>query len=215
MLNFENELKKLLAKYEKPRPFICDGNPLKCEVFIVGINAATEMDKDFWEFWSSKTGFKKEEWLGQYILERSLKPLKPNKTRRNKVSNTRQRIEWIVDSIKPVKTLETNLFVKATPTADELKKEDRESLIFEYLFRAIKPKILFTHGNEVREYLERIFDITIIKDKINEIEIVDINTKVISMRHLSRGWSKAKSIEIGEKIKGIINNKTVCYQSLI
>lgn len=205
-LDFEYNLRQKLEPYKKARPFICDGNPLECEVFIVGINAATEMDKNFWEFWSTNLGFEKEEWLNQYILERRLKPLKPNKIRRNKLSNTRQRIEWIVSEIKPIKTLETNLFVKATPTADELKKEDRESLIFEYLIETIKPKVIFTHGKEVKKYLEKIFNIKIVKDEINEIELLGVKTKIISMNHLSRGWSQNKSREIGTKIRAIINN---------
>jgi len=85
MNNFRIQLNERLKPYDKPRPFICDGNPLDCEVFIVGINAATEMEKDFWTFWSDNTGFNKKEWLETYILERSLKPLKSGKTRRNKL----------------------------------------------------------------------------------------------------------------------------------
>ena len=172
--DFENDLRERLKKYEKPRPLICEGNPLECEIFIVGINAATEMNSDFWSFWSKDNGFKKAEWLESYILERKLKPLKPNKTRRNKLSSTRQRIEWIIESIKPIKTLETNLFVKATPTADELKSEDRESSVFEYILETIKPKILFIHGNEVIEYFEKLYGIKIEKGKIENFALPSI-----------------------------------------
>ena len=204
--DFENDLRERLKKYEKPRPLICEGNPLECEIFIVGINAATEMNSDFWSFWSKDNGFKKAEWLESYILERKLKPLKPNKTRRNKLSSTRQRIEWIIESIKPIKTLETNLFVKATPTADELKSEDRESSVFEYILETIKPKILFIHGNEVIEYFEKLYGIKIEKGKIENFAILGTKTNILAMNHLSRGWSKQKSIELGEKLKSEINN---------
>ncbi|MCR8666215.1 hypothetical protein NO995_00830 [Aestuariibaculum sp. M13] len=193
-----------MKKYEKPRPFICDGNPLDCDIFIVGINAATEMDSDFWEFWSTENGFKKKEWLENYILERKLKPLKQNKTRRNKLSNTRQRIEWIIEASRPIETLETNLFVKATPSAYELQSEDRESSIFEYLLETIKPKILFIHGNEVLEYFEKLYGVKIEKGKIETIEILGTKTNILAMHHLSRGWSKKKSIELGELLKSII-----------
>lgn len=206
LLEFENNLRERLKKYEKPRPLICEGNPLDCEIFIVGINAATEMKSDFWSFWSKENGFKKAEWLESYILERKLKPLKPNKTRRNKLSNTRQRIEWIIDSIKPIKTLETNLFVKATPTADELKSEDRESSVFEYLLESIKPKILFLHGNEVIEYFEKLYGIKIVKGKIEMFDILGTKTNLLAMNHLSRGWSKQKSIELGKRLNSEINN---------
>ena len=206
LLEFENSLRKKLKKYDKPRPLICDGNPLNCEIFIVGINAATEMQADFWSFWNNKSGFNKAEWLETYILERKTKPLKPNKTRRNKLSNTRQRIEWIIESIKPVKTLETNLFVKATPTADELNNEDRESSVFEYLLRTIKPKIIFIHGNEVIEYFEKLYGIKIAKNRIANFEILGTKTNILAMNHLSRGWSKEKSLKLGELLKSSGNN---------
>ncbi|WP_010522066.1 hypothetical protein [Aquimarina agarivorans] len=206
LLEFENNLRERLKKYDKSRPLICEGNPLDCEIFIVGINAATEMKSDFWSFWSKENGFKKAEWLESYILERKLKPLKPNKTRRNKFSNTRQRIEWIIDSVKPIKTLETNLFVKATPTADKLKSEDRESSVFEYLLESIKPKILFLHGNEVIEYFEKLYGIKIVKDKIEIFDILEVKTNILAMNHLSRGWSKQKSIELGKRLNFEINN---------
>ena len=204
--NFTKELEILLKRFEKARPFICDGNPLDCKVFIVGINAATEMEKDFWHFWSNKSGFNKKEWLNSYVAERSLKPLKANRTRRNRLSNTRQRIEWIVDSIRPIGILETNLFAKATPTADELKNEDRKSPIFEFLVETIKPEVVFIHGKEVKEYFENLFNVKLEKEKLNNVDLFGINTNVIPMNHLSRGWSKQKSIEIGEFIKNIVNN---------
>jgi hypothetical protein len=194
MKDFRSELDKLMEGYDKPRPFICGGNPLECEIFIVGINAATEMESNFWAFGSDSTGFDKKAWLEAYILE-------PNKIRRNKLSNTRQRLEWLVEAINPLKTLETNLFVKPTESAKELNIEDRESLIFEYLIQKIKPKIIFTHGKEVREYLERLYGIAIVPEKINIIELLGIKTKIVSMSHLSRGWSKKKTIETGEFLK--------------
>jgi hypothetical protein len=206
LTEFESDLRKKLKNYEKPRPLICDGNPLDCEIFIVGINAATEMNTDFWSFWSKKSGFNKTEWLESYILERKLKPLKPNKTRRNKLSNTRQRIEWIIESIKPIKTLETNLFVKATPTAEELTNEDKESSVFEYLLETIKPKIIFIHGNEVIGYFEKLYGIKIKKNQIKNFEVSGTKTNILAMNHLSRGWSKKKSMELGELLKFEINN---------
>ncbi|MFT7033782.1 MAG: hypothetical protein ACJA2S_002290, partial [Cyclobacteriaceae bacterium] len=145
-------------------------------------------------------------WLESYILERKLKPLKPNKTRRNKLSNTRQRIEWIVESIKPFKTLETNLFVKATPTANELMSEDRESSVFEFLLETIKPKIIFIHGNEVIEYFENLYNLKITKDKVADFEILGTKTNILAMNHLSRGWSKQKSLELGKLLKSEIKN---------
>lgn len=47
LTEFEYNLREKLKNYERPRPLICDGNPLDSEIFIVGINAATEMNKGF------------------------------------------------------------------------------------------------------------------------------------------------------------------------
>ena len=201
LLNFENSLREKLKHYDKPRPFICDGNPLDCKVFIVGINAATEMENNFWSFWDEGYGFKNDEWFETYILERRTKPLKPNRTRRNKISNTRQRIEWITTALSPIKTLETNLFVKATTTARELTKEDRDSSIFEFLVDVIKPEIIFLHGSVVLKHFKKLYKIDIEKDKIKSVEIRGVKTKVSATMHLAIGWSKQKSIELGEKLK--------------
>lgn len=207
--SFTKELETLLNQHENARPFICEGNPLDCEVFVVGINAATEMENSFWSFWSNKNGFNKKEWFEYYIQERSLKPLKKNRTRRNKLSNTRQRIEWIVSSIMPIKTLETNLFVKATSTVTELRKEDRESQIFEFLVKVIKPKVIFIHGKVVMDYFESKYNVVLIKEKKNHIKLLGVETIVIPMNHLSRGWSKQKTIETGKLINEIVNNTSL------
>ena len=206
LLEFEKNLREKLKNYEKPRPLICEGNPLECEVFIVGINAATEMSKDFWSFWSKKNGFNKYEWFQSYILERKMKPLKPNKTKRNKLSPTRQRIEWITESIKPIKVLETNLFVKPTTKANELTSKDKDSSVFEYLLETIKPKIIFIHGNEVIQHFEKLYNIKITKNEIINFNILGTKTKVLAMKHLAIGWSKQKSLELGELLNSEINN---------
>jgi len=201
LLEFEGHLRRKLEKYDRPRPFICGGNPLECRVFIVGINAATEMRQDFWNFWYRNSGFDKEKWLKAYVLERKEKPLKPNRTRRNKLSSTRQRIEWITESMKPVKALETNLFVKATPTADELDLEDRKSDVFGFLLDTIRPDIIFIHGNEVRKYFEELYNIAITKNKIGSFNIMGTRTNVLAMDHLSRGWSIKKSTDLGKTLR--------------
>lgn len=201
LLEFKNGLCEKLESFDKPRPLICEGNPLECEIFIVGINAATEMEEDFWQFWKDDYGFNKAEWFESYIRERELKTLNSGKARRNKLSNTRQRIEWIVDEIKPFKTLETNLFVKATPTSKELKSEDRKPCVFDFLLQTIKPQIILIHGNEVIKNFNNLYNVNIKKDEILNIDILGTKTNVLAVNHLSRGWSKQKSYELGDSLK--------------
>lgn len=44
---FEADLRDLMGSPFHDRPFMCDGSPLDCQVFIVGINAASSMTEDF------------------------------------------------------------------------------------------------------------------------------------------------------------------------
>lgn len=84
--------------------------------------------------------------------------------------------------------------------------KDRESSVFEYLLETIKPKIIFIHGNEVIEYFEKLYDLKITKNEVADFEILGTKTKILAMNHLSRGWSKQKSMELGEFLKYEIKN---------
>ncbi|TAL55123.1 hypothetical protein [Pandoraea sp.] len=60
--SFEADLAALIGEATNLRPFVCDGNPLLCDVFIVGANPASEMATGFWDFWDTATGFNKAQW---------------------------------------------------------------------------------------------------------------------------------------------------------
>ena len=207
MKEFENKLKLILRYQYKPRPFVCSGNPYHCKIFIVGFNAATEMEAEFWDFWSTHDGFNKEKWLETYISERAAKTLKPGKTRRNKISATRQRIEWLVASSAPIQCLETNIYSKATPTKQELSNHEMDSSVFEFLLKEIKPQILFSHGVDARKHIELLSNSEIAENEITEVIIFNTKTKILSMPHLSRGWSKEKTKGIGQYLKTLCNNR--------
>jgi hypothetical protein len=70
---------------------------------IVGLNAATQMNAPFAQFWSDKTGFAFDAWFEQYQHERI--------ARHNAriISPTRQRFERLKQKTG-VAILETNLF---------------------------------------------------------------------------------------------------------
>src|SRR5688572_31077171 len=40
------------------RPFVCDGSPLKCKIFIVGTNSARLVEHPFFDFWDPLYGFR-------------------------------------------------------------------------------------------------------------------------------------------------------------
>src|SRR5215218_7019589 len=116
LIEFAARLKELTRAPTRLRPFVCDGSPLDCRIFIVGFNPATSLTGDWWDFWDSSYGFRRAEWLKRYIPERATQPLKPGRTRRAPISNTRKVIDWIVDAARPVKCLETNIYSAASTT---------------------------------------------------------------------------------------------------
>ena len=115
------------------RPFVCDGSPLLCRSFIVGLNAATQLQKPFSTFWSNDTGFNRSAFEQDYDQARSRK-------------GNRRVIEAISSRLGAC--LETNLYSVPTKKARQLTAKDRDRPIIEYLFRAIKPKLVVAHSNE-------------------------------------------------------------------
>ena len=199
LLNFKNKLFDKLKIYNSPRPFVCDGNPLECNIFIVGINPATKMEINFEDFWNDD-GFDKQKWIEAYKNERANAPLKVGKKKRLLVSPTRRNIDHIIKHITSGKVLETNLYIKQTNEEHELKKKDKKTDIFELLINEIKPKIVILHGKSVREFFIEKYDKKIIEDDFAKIKINDTSTLVYTTKHLSRGWSFEKLEELAKKI---------------
>ena len=128
------------------RPFLCDGSPLGCQVFIVGFNPATEMDQLFWSYWSDTTGLNKSAFMRDYLIKRGLRAPK----------GARARIERIVRQLPRGTCLETNICSKPTRTAAELASADRTTAAFRFLLRVIKPRFIYAHSNEPIEYLRQL-----------------------------------------------------------
>ena len=137
---FSSGLASLIGRPTDLRPFVCEGSPLECDAFLVGINPATRMPVDFWEFWSDSYGFDKRAWFERYRVEQETRPPKPGRTRRYKVSPTRRIIEEIVHGASPVKCLETDIFAKAAKQASDLEERCRITAPFDYLLRQVAPK---------------------------------------------------------------------------
>jgi len=182
---FQQELAVLIGTPTELRPFVCDGSPLECEVFIVGFNPATSMLVDFWQFWCPSKGFDKESWLEAYKKDRQVRPLKPGKTRRNAVSPTRRVMEWVLEGAAPYKCLETNIYSASTEQAVDLASERRITAPFDFLLANIKPRIIVAHGVGAVEHIQK----------------MNIDAKVFSVSHFSRGWSREAALELGVKIK--------------
>ena len=201
MLNFfSQELKQKINQDNSLRPFVCDGDPLNCRIFIVGFNPATKMEKDFIQFWSSDIGFDKKSWLQQYVKERKEMPLKEGQKRRNEYSNTRRRIEWLCSELKTEIPLETNIYHKPTKTVGDLSMNDRNIEVFKFLVTNIKPKILFLHGNDAKKAIEKLLLIKLQNDEFTECIFSGVPLKIIAKKHLSRGWSEDATIEFADRL---------------
>lgn len=157
------------------RPFVCEGSPLDCDVFIVGINATTKLD--FWRFWTDDYGFHKEKWLKAYQEERVEKG-------KRAITPTRNKIGILIKELAPHKCLETNLYATATARASQLEKEEQSTRIFEFLLETIQPRIIYLYGSEPFEY----FSWQIKGLKQNEIRVAELAYGKVSLyatRHLS------------------------------
>lgn len=198
---FQRDLEKLIGKPTDLRPFVCEGSPLDCKIFIVGFNPATELKSPFWDFWRSDYGFRKMEWLEIYKQERRSKPFPPGKTRRNEISNTRRVIEWIITEAMPLKCLETNIYSKPTEQARDLPEQERVTKPFDFLLNAIRPQAMLLHGQEAVKYTEEKFKAQFKLDSLQSIEVEWGNIRVMAVSHLSRGWSEKRAREVGQILR--------------
>ena len=201
LTQFSQDLTQKFLHDQNVRPFVCDGNPFDCQIFIVGINPATQMNAGFLEFWSDSVGFDKTSWFQHYVTERKNKPLKEGRTRRQTLSNTRTRIEWLCTALKPDKILETNLYAKPTATAAELLQGDRRIDLFNFLVNTIRPKILFLHGKETKEAVERLLSVNLVENEFVECNFSNYMVKVLSMKHFSRGWSEEATLLLADTLR--------------
>ena len=182
---FEKQLVTFIGRPTCLRPFVCDGSPIECGAFIVGFNPATVSSIDFWKFWRADYGFDKKAWFDAYKKERCLRPLKPSRTRRNAISNTRRVLEWILESAAPAKCLETNIYSMPTRRVAELEPQKRDTAPFDFLLKAIQPQVILTHGKEAEKYLCA----------------MHCTARIIAVPHFSRGWSQERACELGHRIR--------------
>lgn len=189
LTEFESGLENLIGRPSSLRPFVCDGSPLRCSVFIVGINPATSMTDDFWSSWRTGVGFDKGAWFEAYKRHRAHEPLKPGRTRRNAVSSTRRILDLVVEAAKPVRCLETNLFGVASSAASDLPMSSRSTDVFDFLLRAVQPKLIVAHGSDAAAY---------VKKHAADIEVWPVS-------HLSRGWSFDQARDLGGSIRSHVS----------
>ncbi len=142
---FEADLRDLMGSPFHDRPFMCDGSPLDCQVFIAGINAASSMTEDFWEFWLPGYGFDKAAWYSAYQATRA----KPSRTR----TVMKIVMDEAVGANSDVRFLETNIYSFPTARENMLRSQQKSTKIFDFLLETIKPQVMLVHGAKPNKYL--------------------------------------------------------------
>jgi hypothetical protein len=122
------------------RPFVCEGSPLDCEVFIVGYNPATKMEGDWWRFWKPGYGYQKRIWFNEYLVQRGDK------------SKTRAKIEDIVRGLPGVRVLEAN--IDSRPSSKKSAYPQPVTKPFDFVLSACRPKVIIAHGTDAVTHLQ-------------------------------------------------------------
>ena len=60
-----NAIRELTGKHPEERPFLCEGSPIGCDIFLVGINPGT--DTPFWDYLDTHYGCHKQDWIQDYL----------------------------------------------------------------------------------------------------------------------------------------------------
>jgi len=137
--DFDLELRALTKEDIAIRPFVCDGSPLECRVFIVGFNPASSVP--FWPFWQPPRGFDKASWDAEYLRIKGA------------WSPTRLRINRLSCALIPYAScLETNIY--SYPSRDEksLTASRRDTRVFEFLLEAVRPAVVLFHGEKATSF---------------------------------------------------------------
>ncbi|MCO5730058.1 hypothetical protein [Rhizobium sp. SSA_523] len=138
---FEIQLAEIIGRPTNLRPFVCEGSPLDCSVFIVGYNPATKLDGDWWRFWTPGHGYEKRQWLDEYLAQRK------------EVSKTRARMQHIGDQLRGYNILEANIDARPSAKKSEYPRPITEP--FDFLMSACRPKLVIAHGVDAVEHLQQ------------------------------------------------------------
>jgi hypothetical protein len=186
LADFDRRLRELAE--DDARPFLCQGDPYDCSIFLVGLNPRTRTD--FWPYWSPAKGCAKDQWLAAY------------RAREKKIGPTRKRIELLFETLAPeLKCLETNLFDAWSQRLADLPKEKRSTRIFDFLLDEIRPKAILAHGRAVVEHLEKLTGQSLRLDSVQRVKLGGQQVVLYPRHHLSFQLSEAACRQIGVRLK--------------
>ena len=182
--DFDTQLKRHLSN-PNSLPFVCEGSPLKCRLFVVGTIGARRVEKPFIRFWDPSYGFRKERFL------REIDQLYGGMTR------TRKRIEAIANSVGQQVTLDTNIYLNPAPGTKILTAADKKTDTFEWLLQTIKPQVVLAYGKTAKSFFQdrgTIFTENSLIPKA--VKFNGLRFKLLTWTHLTYQTSNAKIEEI-------------------
>lgn len=138
--SFDDKLASIIGKPSSQRPFVCNGLPESCRVWVVGYNAATT-GGDWWHYWAAETGFDYTAWRQDYDAERAARGKGP--------SATRLRIDRLAAAVPAL--LETNIY--AEPSTSMANMPMGTTKAFDLLLSALQPEIIVAHGVPAASHL--------------------------------------------------------------
>lgn len=171
---------------------MCDGSPLDCRAFVVGANPATALARDFWDFWTPGTGFRKAQWLESYADERRQRGKRAQ-------SNTRRILDRVV-AAAGVRCLETNVFSTATATLAELSASARVTDPLDFLLLSVRPAIVVTYGEDARRHVETRVPVRVPVGEFARATAPWGEIMVRAEPHFSRGYGYAAAEALGAAI---------------
>ena len=185
-MSFRSDLEGKLREYklsEYDRPF--DGEPEQCVIFVVGSSPARPLKKPFASYWPEGGFFQKA------MLLEDIRPWGP----------TRRNIEHVAGEAGYQTTLVTNIWVKDSPRENQLLPEHRDTRLFEFLFRRLRPKVVLAHGNEAKDFFEK--KCQGVKRNSNSAHAVSFEEHkflLVCSRHLSHQMGEDEAKAIGRKL---------------
>jgi hypothetical protein len=199
---FDKALRKLLPpdKLRASRPFLCQGVPFGCKVFIVGIDPGTDIK--FWPYWDVVTGCNKRGWLDECLVKHPEFKRKP----------TRERIEILFEILAPHRILETN--ISPFPRDPRSGRVSRDRRVFDFLLETIRPRLVFVYGTEPVKHLARLTQANLGMGKFTPVQYRGVKFTVIAGPHLSgqgqaKGevWTNAGVRKFGYVLRKHVNRK--------
>ena len=187
MAEFDRQIRTLCGDLSEGRPFLCNGSPFDCEIFLVGINPATDVPLK--PYWSLDHGCNKAAWLEAY------------REKHPGYRPTRDRIQRLFEAAAPAQILETNVFHFHSKREAILPKSHRTTAVFDFLLKTVKPRIMFVYGRSAVRHVEQLLNVSLTLGEFASVQHGDRTFEVRAGHHLAYQWSFDAVDKLGHELR--------------